>query len=185
MGILGVIKATVRRVAAKLRWKSSPGVIGTPSARMTATAATNPSIHAVQFVHEWSDRLEQYVEGRMHTLQIPEHPIGHGDPDDNIPWRVFFPHGTTGRSVIGEGIGVDSGVLNSDLLIKPYGLKVAKVWAESRLRDRIDAVIAHEQQEGLGLFHVEAVRRAVETPLAITEGARRILRAMAHAERES
>jgi hypothetical protein len=122
--------------------------------------------------------------GRMHSLDIPERQIGHGDPDRGIPWRVFFPHATTGGSVIGERIGVNSGVLNPDALIKPYGPKAARVWAKSRLRDRIDAVIAHEQQEGLGLSHEEAVERAADTPLAITEGARKILRAIADTERE-
>jgi hypothetical protein len=160
-------------------------MIGTPpSARGTAAIPTNPAYHAVQFAHVWADRLEVYVEGRMHSLDIPELQIGHGDSDHGIRWRVFFPHGTTGGSVIGQRIGVNSGVLNPDLLLKPYGPRAAKVWAKSRLRDRIDAVIAHEQQEGLGLSHEETVILAVNTPLAITEGARRILRAIAVTERK-
>jgi hypothetical protein len=185
MGIFDGIKAGARTLAAKLRLKPRPGMIGSPpSARRMAAIPTNPTDHAVQFAREWADRLELYVEGRMHALDIPERQIGHGDPDYGIPWRVFFPHGTTGGSVIGQRIGVNSGVLNPDLLINPYGPKAAEVWAKSRLRDRIDAVVAHEQQEGLGLSHEEAVRGAADTLLAITDGARRILRAIAYTERE-
>ena len=77
----------------------------------------------------------------MHALEIPEHQIGHGDREHNIPWRVFFPEGVTGGSVICPRFAVNSGVLNPDLLIKPYGREAASVWARARLRDRIDAVI--------------------------------------------
>jgi len=185
MGIFAVIKAATRMLVAMLRPKPMPGMIGTPpSARESAAIPTNTVEHAVQFAHRWADRLEVYVEGRMHALDIPERQIGHGDSDHGVPWRVFFPHATTGGSVVGQRIGVNSGVLNPDPLMKPYGPTVAKVWAECRLRDRIDAVIAHEQQEGLGLSHEETLSRAASTPLAITAGARKILRAMGGAERE-
>jgi len=185
MWIFAGIKAAARKLAAKLRPRPTPGMIGTPpSARGMAAIPTNTADHAVQFAHRWADRLEFYVEGRMHSLGIPERQIGHGDPDHGIRWRVFFPYATTGGSVIGQRIGVNSGVLNPDLLAKPYGPRAATVWAKSRLRDRIDAVIAHEQQEGLGLSHDETVRRAADTPLPITQGARRILRAITDTERE-
>jgi hypothetical protein len=53
----------------------------------------------------------------------------------------------TGGSVIGEKVAVNSGVLNSDLLIERYEPEVAEIWARRRHRDGIDAVIAHEVAE--------------------------------------
>jgi hypothetical protein len=69
-------------------------------------------------------------------------------------------------------------------MTKPYGAETAKVWAKSRLRDRIDAIIAHELAEAAGGSHRDAIIRAADTPLAVSEGARRILRAMSQAERK-
>jgi len=135
MAIVDRIKASVRKLVAKLRSNATPGMIGTPpSARGIAAIPTNPAAHAVQFAQKWADRLEHYVEGRMHALEIPESQIGHADPDHGVLWRVFSPHATTGGSVIGQKIGVNIGVLSPDLLTKPYGPKAAKVWAKTRLR---------------------------------------------------
>ncbi len=52
------------------------------------------------------------------------------------------------------------------------------VWAKSRLRDRIDAVIAHEDAESLTGDHNLAEAVAPGTTLPITDGARQILRAI-------
>jgi len=49
----------------------------------------------------------------------------------------------------------------------------------SRLRDRMDAVIAHEQEEARGTPHEEVVERAPDTTLPIGDNARRILRTIA------
>jgi hypothetical protein len=46
----------------------------------------------------------------------------------------------------------------------------------------MDAVIAHEHHESLGLAHPETVAQAPDTPLPISEGARRILRAICKRE---
>lgn len=53
-------------------------------------------------------------------------------------------------------------------------------WREGSFKDRVDAVIAHEYAElsapaGVD-FHLYAVATAEYTPLAVTDGARRILR---------
>jgi hypothetical protein len=155
-----------------------PTVICTPpSTRRLSAIPVDPTEHAVQFAREWADRLERYVEERIHELNV-QHQIGHVDSVHAIPGRVFFPHDTAGGSVIGPRIGVKSGVLNPDLLRNIYGPAAAQSWARCRLRDRINAVIAREQQEGLGFSHEETPRRSAATPLAITEGARRIPRAM-------
>jgi hypothetical protein len=51
--------------------------------------------------------------------------------------------------------------------------------AVSSSRDRVDAAIAHEHEEARGGgSHVEALKHAPDTELAISEGGRHILRAM-------
>lgn len=86
----------------------------------------------------------------------------------------FDPPGRSGGN-ISRGITVNSGVLNPDLL-KGRG---RRVWAKARLRDRIDAVIAHEYEESRTVDHDAALKAAARTGLPVTDGARRILRAMA------
>ncbi len=58
------------------------------------------------------------------------------------------------------------------------------VWAKSRLRDRIDAVIAHEDAENLTGDHDFAEAMAPNTTLPITDGTRHILRAIRGKPRE-
>jgi hypothetical protein len=177
------IAGAVKALAARLR--RSPAMTGPPpSARKPVPIAENPEDHAVQFARDWADRLEHFVEGRMHELDVPETSMGYADRSRNIPWAVFFPNDTTGGNVVGQRISIDSGVLNPDLLAKPYGPDASKVWAKSRLRDRIDATIAHELAEAAGGSHEEALRNAADTSLPIREEARRILRAMADAEKK-
>ncbi len=94
-----------------------------------------------------------------------------GGSNNNIP----------GLGIIGDrpGINVDLAVLDPNF---PLMRKLA-TWAQSRLKDRIDAVIAHEYTEVLlsavtlgKATHIVALKTAPETTLKITEGARRILR---------
>ena len=175
----------VRALSARLRVGRSPAMIGTPPSKRNIghPYSANPAAHAAQFAIEYADRFEVYVEGRMHALDIPDDEIGYSDRAHDVAWRVFFPHDQTGGGVAGGRIAVDSGVLNVDLLTKSYGPEAGAVWAKARLRDRIDAIIAHEHHEAAGLTHAQAVRVAPDTSLPITREARRILRAMAEAER--
>jgi hypothetical protein len=73
---------------------------------------------------------------------------------------------------------LNSGVFNSELLVLHPSSTVSSLWGKARLRDRCDAVIAHEYHEGQGVSHAEAERRAAQTELPVTDGARRILNAM-------
>jgi hypothetical protein len=59
------------------------------------------------------------------------------------------------------------------------GPNASKHWADSRLRDRIDAIIAHEHLETQGMLHDAAVQSAPDTELPVSENARKILRSMA------
>jgi hypothetical protein len=91
------------------------------------------------------------------------------------PWRAFDPDERTGGSV-STGIVIDSGVLNPELL---KGKKGGRVWANETLRNRIDAIIAHEWEEGRHGTHPAALKAAPKTDLPISDEARRICRAMA------
>jgi hypothetical protein len=99
--------------------------------------------------------------------------IGADDPYRRIPWRAFEPDERTG-GYITSGITVNSGVLNPELL-KGNG---SRIWPKARLRDRIDAIIAHEWEEYRHGTHEAALKAAPKTGLPISSGARRILRAL-------
>lgn len=172
----GRLQAAFRKLVSLVR-RESPGMIGTPPSQRRIPE--DIVLHARQFANEYADRLENYVEGRMHQLEIPEHNIGLPDRSRGVPWAVFHPNGITGGSVVGERIAVNSGVLNPELLTERYGPEIGKIWANSRLRDRIDAVLAHELAEAEARSHEEAEALAARTDLAVSEGTRRVLRAMA------
>jgi hypothetical protein len=56
--------------------------------------------------------------------------------------------------------------------------KGGRVWAKAALRDRIDAIIAHEWVEDQLDDHNLALKAAPKTELPVTDEARRILKAM-------
>ena len=78
---------------------------------------------------------------------------------------------------------MDSGVLNPQLNAEVIGPEASALWARSRLRDRIHAVIAHEYEESGGIPHDQVVDRVAETTLPIGENARRVLRSTAKGEK--
>jgi hypothetical protein len=82
--------------------------------------------------------------------------------------------GTHGRSHH-QGITVNSGVQNPELL---KGRRGGRIWPRARLRDRIDAIIAHEWEESRHGTHAAALRAAAKTELPVSDGAKRILKAM-------
>ncbi len=152
------------------------GPIGFP---MGVHVPADPAEHAREFSSRWADKLDAYVAVRMEELGVPPQRIGASDYRHRIAWCAFNPYEETGGgNSAGGRINVDSGVLNPALLAKPYGRRADKVWGASRLRDRIDAIIAHELCEVDHATHIEALKAAPSAELPITEGARRILRAM-------
>jgi hypothetical protein len=141
-----------------------------------------------RFAEEWESVLNVVVARRMRAVGVPDSMIGiHGMPYED-PGAFVRTHAVGGsnnnipdRGIMGDrpGINVDIAVL--DVAFPPM-LKVVS-WSEGRLKDRIDAVIAHEYTEVLSTGlpvgrtpHQYAVQAAPETSLKITEGARRILR---------
>ncbi len=113
------------------------------------------------------------------TRSAPDYERG-GIKHAFLPGEIIGGTHGTGRRLF-----VDSGMLNPQLNAQAIGLEALRVWAKSRLRDRIDAVIAHEHWEAQGIPHDEVVQRASHTELLITENARKIRRSIAEgAKRE-
>lgn len=131
--------------------------------------------HAEDFAHRYAEVLDDLTGDRMADLGIPTEQIGSRDPARGH--ACFMPHERTGGgNDPAGGLTLDSGVLNPELLGTLPG---SEEWARGRLRDRIDAAIAHEYEEARrGGSHFEALLHSPETELPIREGARDILRAM-------
>jgi hypothetical protein len=107
---------------------------------------------------------------------IPDHQIGQPDYGADGRWRAFDPYSKTGGSNT-TGLVVNSGVLNPELL---KGMTGGRIWPKLRIKDRIDAIIAHEFEElRSGGRHIEALKAAARTELAISAEARRLNRARA------
>ncbi len=102
------------------------------------------------------------------------------DDDRGIPWAAFHPLGTQGGYNAPDGrIVVESGLFNLDLLREDYGEEAARLYADSDVTSRLDAIIAHEYEEHRrGGSHLEALNHAPSSELPITDQAREIARAM-------
>jgi hypothetical protein len=136
----------------------------------------DPGLHASQVAQEWEDVGESYVHERIQELGIPKSMNGEPDYGGDGKWRSFNPRGATGGNNT-TGVVVDSGVLNPELL---KGKKGSRIWPKMRLKDRVDATIAHEYEELLaGGKHANAVKNAAKTVLPISDEARRLNRARA------
>jgi hypothetical protein len=144
--------------------------------------------HAEDFSLRYFATMDNYSRVRMRGLGIPESRIGAFDIDFEFRHAAFFPKERTGgEKSPGARINLNSGVLNPKLLAQVFAAEVSELWERSRLRYRIDAVIVHEDIEGLTLSEnqgVDAAHKAAlisgpETTRPITEGARNILRALA------
>lgn len=148
-------------------------MIGTPPSARQVPA--DPGLHAVDFSHRYAEPINYHVENRMMELGIPTDRIG--ATKFGFPHRAFWPEECTGGgNAPGRRLTVDSGVFNSELMADRAG--AGPLWAKARLRDRIDAVIAHEDAESLSRDHDIAEAVAPDTVLPIRQGARRLLRAI-------
>jgi hypothetical protein len=177
--LFGRLAEALKGIAGKLRREKPPAMIGTPPSRRPPIPV-DPAEHAVQFAHEWANVADSYVQKRMHELGIPEHQIGAIEYGQGGIRRAFEPHERRGgTNDVFSRLYVDSGVLNPELNAEQFGPHVSSVWSKSRLRDRIDAVIAHEHTEVETGSHDSAEALAPDTALPIREGGRRILRAIA------
>jgi hypothetical protein len=141
---------------------------------------SDPADHAEDFSHRYAQEMDYLAGDRMKELGIPTDQIGSRVPGKGH--ATFLPHERSGGgNDAAGGLTLDSGVFNPDLLGTLPG---HREWAKARLRDRMDAAIAHEHEEARrGGNHVAALEHAPDTELPIREGGRQILRAMKPEER--
>jgi hypothetical protein len=152
-----------------------PAMIGTPPSQRPMWH--DPAAHARDFAARYAWDLDLAVAQRMTDLGIEE--IGMPDEDHGIQWAAFHPHGAVGGNYSPDGrLIVDSGLLNADLLKKDYGKEPGELFEKSRLRDRLDSIIAHEYEEHRTGSHLGSLKAAPETKLPIRDRAREILWAM-------
>jgi hypothetical protein len=111
---------------------------------MTDKPPIDPADHAADFAHRYARDLDAYCAVRMAELGIPERLHGTRDLEGDGRWTAFIARNRQGGSLL-EGIAVNSGCLNPQLL---KGKPGARAYAQATLRDRIDAIIAHEFEAG-------------------------------------
>jgi hypothetical protein len=181
-GLFSRLKAAARRLA--VRFGPSEPSPRRPNLAPPEPIPADPAEHAVDFSLRWYDRLEELTRKRLRTLGIPRDQIGAFDHEFEFRLAAFHPKEQTGGGISpGPRINLNSGIFNPDLLAGHPSPEVSSIWARAHLRNRMDAVTAHEYHEGQGVAHEEAERRAANTELPVTDGARRILRAMAEGRR--
>jgi hypothetical protein len=165
------IKAAAKRLADKLRRlePGSPRRLRRPNLVPPEYIPADPVEHAEDFALRYYELLEGYSHRRMRELGIPDTRIGAYDIDFDFRHAAFFPKERTGgENSPGARINLNSGVLNPKLLAQRFGPQISRAWEKARLRDRIDAVIVHEDIEGLkvaeglsfGAAHAAAVAQA-------------------------
>ena len=146
---------------------------------MTDKPPNDPAEHAAEFSCTWADRLDQYCGWRMEELGIPFDRIGSSDHRHGIACAApFNPHERDAGGIsTGGRVNVDSGVLNPEQSAN-LNPPAPDDWRHARLRDRIDAAIAHEDMEWRAGSHESAVELAPETDLPIGKRPRKLLRAI-------
>jgi hypothetical protein len=179
--VLTRLGRATKELAGKLRRakrsvEPAPAMIGLPpSARGLTGRPAGIAEHASELAREWEDVVEVYVQKTMRELGIADDRIGAPDYERGGDKRAFLPDETKGGTNDEWGrLYVDSGVLNPELNAEAIGPEAEKLWAEARVRDRIKAVIPHEDPECRGIPHDEAVQLAPENELPIGDNARKI-----------
>ena len=139
------------------------------------------------FTNRYHELLSRAIGDRMRQVGVPDDMIGiEWWGVDQGPFVRYDPPQCGGNVRVGingrAGINVDAAVFDDN------APKVGNLssWKRGSLRDRIDAVIAHEYTEVLAPrgvdFHVHALKNAERTSLKISARARGILRDHRRAE---
>jgi hypothetical protein len=157
-------------------------MIGTPPSKRPMWH--DPAAHAREFAARYAEPLNYHVENRMMELGIDALKIGVSDREHGIPHAAFLPDETDGGGNTPDGrLNLDSGILNPKLF-RRLGPEASDAYARARLRDRIDAGIAHEYEEVKGAgSHEYAYEHAPDTELPIRHGARALARTLRDGER--
>lgn len=146
----------------------------------------------VRFAERYYPDINRAIGNRMRKLGIRDDAIGIRQfPGVDEGAFTRFPDTQIGGNVnpnvfpIPRGIALDHGVFD----VEHPKMASVPTWASSRLRDRIDAAIVHENIESLlnpppelvGVeavewLHRESIRCGPDTEFAVTDQARTILR---------
>jgi hypothetical protein len=143
------------------------------------TPPTDPAEHAQDFSYRYAQELDIVAGQAMLDQRIPNDHMGARDPDRGSEHHSFFPADREGSTVSFAGqITLDSGLMNPDLLAN-YDEDTQQLWRRTRIKDRAQAIIAHElaEHEYKG-DHELALIAGPETTLPISHGARELLRQM-------
>ncbi len=137
----------------------------------------NPADHAEDFARRYAEPLDWHAGIHLQELGIPTDRIGSNDHDHGLIGAAFNAYERHRGGITHAGqINFDSGSFNPEQITKEYGKRAGKLWAESSVRDRWDALAADEDAEWrMGMDHDAAVRIAPDTELPISDRARRIL----------
>jgi hypothetical protein len=145
---------------------------------MTDTPPTDPADHAVDFSRRYAEELEIATGQVMMDLGLTGGEMGLRDAARNSEHHTFFPNERDcgGITPLGQ-VSLDSGVMNPAAMDGPYGEECGNLWRKSCLRDRMQAIIAHEKAEFENHSdHELALIAAPETDLPISRGTRAMLR---------
>jgi hypothetical protein len=178
--LVGRLAEALKRITGKLRREKPPAMTGLPpSARGLKAIPDDIEEHAKDFAARYWGPLEGIASKRMREVGVPEDRIGMLDTDNDYRLAAFHPHRTVGGEVHHQTgrINLDAGIFIADLLAEGMSSEVSSLHAKSRASVRLDAIIAHEFEEGVHGDHVAAVEHAPDTKLTIKEEARRLLRA--------
>jgi hypothetical protein len=150
-----------------------PGMAKAPGYQLPADVA--------DFANRFQDPLSRSIGNRMRQVGVPDEMIGiDWWGVDKGPFVRYDPPQLGGNIRVGlkgkPGINVDPAVLDANA----PKMGTLPSWKSASLRDRIDAVIAHEYTEALAPqgvdFHIYALKNAENTPLKISDRARQILK---------
>jgi hypothetical protein len=139
------------------------------------------------FANRYQESLNRAIANRMRQVGVPEEMIGiNWWGVDQGAFVRYHPPQLGGNIRLGSngkpGINVDPAVFDANA---PKMGRLSS-WKFGSLRDRIDAVIAHEYTEVLAPqgvdFHIHALKNAENTPLRVSDQARQMLRELRQAE---
>jgi hypothetical protein len=176
------IKRTWRKIKSAAKRLFRPPV-GFPLGVHVRTEAAD---HAEDFARRYAEPLDWQVAIRMEELGIPNDRIGSSDRGHGLSGRAFNPYERDGGGNTPDGrLNLDSGILNPELF-RQLGPEASTAYAKARLRDRMDAGIAHEYEEVKGGGdHVYAYEHAPDTELPIRREARDLARKIREGERRA
>lgn len=139
-----------------------------------------PAEHAVDFSRRYADDLDIVAGQAMLDLGLADEQMGGRDPSRNSEHHCFFPTERSGGTVNHVGqVTLDSGLMNPALLDTNYDQLAQEAWRHTRLRDRAQAIIAHELAEAeYDGDHELALIAGPETELPVSHAARELLRRM-------